>query len=556
MEKILEFKKKVIEALDAAPLTSKLQSDSPEARYAMAITLSIRGLPPRLQASALSGWRSLLNHPAIPLFPTNSVKRLNQRFPYYPGLVQDLLQFAGLLKNRPCPLAVWEVLIQSSGVNRTTRGMQTNRLKLVHACLKVVQSAQPHPSDYHFLEAILNTKVPEDGFNAQAFTRRSKSNLPLLLSRLQRMSERGTPPLDTFKILQFHFPEIKDLPEGLPAWLELFEVLDRYLPAGYLAQIAPHELNKLFELHRLNPGLFSKLADFQPTPLNALAIFRHLFEGYTFPPALFKRRYEINSLSMREVWWMEHLLSGNNLITASGFRFKVTRKVAHLFNHCEDMPFFDIEGMLFYLALLDQTQDPSFARTATLALDEHERTDPWLKILVQLFRRDFRTFRLRHAIDYVRWHVDERQRMPLLKDHDHMTLSRKIDAWETEQELQRKLQGPRIAFPKLDVPDWSIEVEEKTFRIRQLTDSHELAREGVLMGHCVATYRNRCVKGLCSIFSLQVKKNAVYSPLITIEHNGSGIVQALGAGNRSPKDFELTIIRSWARDLNLSVKLD
>lgn len=556
MEKSLEFKKKVAEALDAAPLTSKLQSDSPEARYAMAIILGIRVLPPHLQASALSAWRTLLKHPAIPLFPTNSVKRLNQRFPYHPDLVQDLLQFAGLLKKRPCPLAVWEVLIQSSGVDRSTPGMRKNRLKLALACMKVVQRIQPPPTDYHFLEAILNSQVPEKEFSAQDFTSRSTSNLPLLLSRLERMSERRTPPLDTIKILQAHFAEIKDLPQGLSAWLELFEVLDCHLPAGYLAQIAPHELNKFFELHRLNPGLFSKLADFQPTPLNALAIFRHLFKGYTFPPALFRRRYEINTLGMREIGWMEHLLSGNNLITASGFRFTVTRKVAHLFNHCEDMPFFDIEGMLFYLALLDQTQDASFARTSTLALDEHERTDPWLKILVQLFRRDFRTYRLRHAIDYVRWHVDERQRMPLLKDHDHLSLSRKIDAWETEQELQRKLQGPRIAFPRLDVPDWSLEMEGKVYRIRQLTDSHELAREGVLMGHCVATYRNRCVKGLCSIFSLQVKKNAVYSPLITIEHNGSGIVQALGAGNRSPKDFELTIIRSWARDLNLSVKLD
>jgi hypothetical protein len=72
------------------------------------------------------------------------------------------------------------------------------------------------------------------------------------------------------------------------------------------------------------------------------------------------------------------------------------------------------------------------------------------------------------------------------------------------------------------------------------------------MHHCVFSYKDRCIKGTCSIWSLTSEDMGVSKRRVTIEVNDYGrIIQARGFANRSVKSDERFIISEWAKKNNL-----
>lgn len=86
---------------------------------------------------------------------------------------------------------------------------------------------------------------------------------------------------------------------------------------------------------------------------------------------------------------------------------------------------------------------------------------------------------------------------------------------------------------------------------KQLKTSKDLAAEGTAMHHCVFSYRDRCISGSCSIWSVKtINYMGVEKRRVTVEMTKSGaIVQTRGFANRTAKNDEKSAINHWLRTL-------
>jgi len=94
--------------------------------------------------------------------------------------------------------------------------------------------------------------------------------------------------------------------------------------------------------------------------------------------------------------------------------------------------------------------------------------------------------------------------------------------------------------------------EINIWTITPILNLKELRKEGKSLKHCVVGYNKRMVNGSCFIWSL--KKDSVRQ--ITIEVNGrKEIVQARGRYNRTPTEAEKSIIKRWAKENQIKIRL-
>jgi PcfJ-like protein len=93
------------------------------------------------------------------------------------------------------------------------------------------------------------------------------------------------------------------------------------------------------------------------------------------------------------------------------------------------------------------------------------------------------------------------------------------------------------------------------WRFRQIKSGAELAREGGRMAHCVASYREKCVRGDCSIWSLTDERSGGRaSRSLTIELGSDRtILQCRGFGNRGASAEEVAIVMRWAAEHGLGL---
>src|SRR5262249_3968951 len=97
--------------------------------------------------------------------------------------------------------------------------------------------------------------------------------------------------------------------------------------------------------------------------------------------------------------------------------------------------------------------------------------------------------------------------------------------------------------------------EEQThWRVREILSAQELVEEGRRMRHCVATYAGSCIRGACSIWSLERQRGHENHPeaMLTVEIDANKtIVQARGHRNRLPTEQERSVLEAWMRDAGL-----
>lgn len=85
------------------------------------------------------------------------------------------------------------------------------------------------------------------------------------------------------------------------------------------------------------------------------------------------------------------------------------------------------------------------------------------------------------------------------------------------------------------------------YKIIELTDENQLNREGSVMNHCVGGYTYKCTDEDGSIWSLREYRNGTWYSLVTIELEGSQIVQARGPFNAAPTPEQRKLIRAWKK---------
>ncbi len=101
---------------------------------------------------------------------------------------------------------------------------------------------------------------------------------------------------------------------------------------------------------------------------------------------------------------------------------------------------------------------------------------------------------------------------------------------------------------------WWQQHTSKLYVIRQLHSAQELMEESHAMQHCVATYADRCVAGLSSIWGLLCETDGS-ERLLTIElDQRHRAVQIRGARNRLATPDEMVILRRWARERRVTLQ--
>jgi hypothetical protein len=143
-----------------------------------------------------------------------------------------------------------------------------------------------------------------------------------------------------------------------------------------------------------------------------------------------------------------------------------------------------------------------------------------------------------------------------LKGRTLPALRRRMDEWHRALQKQHAICGG--AWPGRPLPDVEYragsDAKKAIWRFRQIKTGDELFREGQRMHHCVAGYKQFCMSGDVSIWSL-----ACEYPLghvnkgVTIELRKDGaIVQCRGFANRLPYANEVAMVKRWAREHGLS----
>lgn len=95
----------------------------------------------------------------------------------------------------------------------------------------------------------------------------------------------------------------------------------------------------------------------------------------------------------------------------------------------------------------------------------------------------------------------------------------------------------------------------KVWTVRELLGSKALVAEGRQMKHCVATYASSCVRGACSIWTMEVESFQSVTKALTLEvrNNSLTICQARGKANRLPTDKERGVLTRWAALAGLKI---
>lgn len=117
---------------------------------------------------------------------------------------------------------------------------------------------------------------------------------------------------------------------------------------------------------------------------------------------------------------------------------------------------------------------------------------------------------------------------------------RTVDASLNHANLFFESQGqPYARWQKLG-RDWD---SGDGWAVVELSNTTELAREGIVLSHCVGGYGQLCKSGRAAIFSLRQEGKPVVT--IQLEPATGTVQQALGKQNRACSEQEMARIRAW-----------
>ena len=134
------------------------------------------------------------------------------------------------------------------------------------------------------------------------------------------------------------------------------------------------------------------------------------------------------------------------------------------------------------------------------------------------------------------------------------SLRQKCKDWHFE--LRRVKVMGNFTWEGAPVPDCAIqtgsEQQPMRWQFTQIRSSKLLAEEGTKMRHCVYGYKQGCIRGATSIWSLTRVEHGLPERKVTIELSNSGdIVQARGLANRPMRPEERHAVQLWARENGL-----
>jgi hypothetical protein len=139
-----------------------------------------------------------------------------------------------------------------------------------------------------------------------------------------------------------------------------------------------------------------------------------------------------------------------------------------------------------------------------------------------------------------------------MKGRTVASILRQVEEWH--KELGRETNQPSISWLPSPFKEFRLIQGEETlgnrrvWTITEILTSRALFLEGQAMRHCVATYKEQCLRRQVSIWSMQVETERGRNRALTIEVDipKRMICQVRGKCNRLPSAKEQAIVEGWA----------
>jgi hypothetical protein len=170
--------------------------------------------------------------------------------------------------------------------------------------------------------------------------------------------------------------------------------------------------------------------------------------------------------------------------------------------------------------------------------------------------------------DFLAWKLRQDQAFSL-KGRTAASVIKLTNEWQVL--MQKARLGHNIEWKGLGLTDWEFEARDKIWTVVELRNNKELLNEGRKQKHCVYSYVQWCIAGRSAIFSLRgyrkkaagyredgqvLWENALELTRVTIEVNSQrAVIQMRGLLNRLPTDEEKIVLRHWAGDKGLLLRV-
>lgn len=290
---------------------------------------------------------------------------------------------------------------------------------------------------------------------------------------------------------------------------------------------------------------------------------RHVFHKYTVPDFMFDVWVDKNNNNIRKQFdfkkWYICVATGGSLYKEITKEF-LTKKETHTFLTCSHN--INIEQTLVYsIAKCEGAIDGIALRIARSKIND-KKIDEYWKQNIRWFAKNIPESinQINDLVDYLVAKKLEQPNFSLMgSGFTIQSLLKKMHDWHYDLRRLKAIGEANWEGHAINDSSYTYTDQHKveySWYFYQIKSAKELQEEGNAQRHCVLSYKQRCIKNDCSIWSL--KQGFAFETIkqakrkITIElRNDGSIVQARGLANRTMKNEERAIIAKWAKDNGL-----
>lgn len=292
-------------------------------------------------------------------------------------------------------------------------------------------------------------------------------------------------------------------------------------------------------------------------------LIRHVFHKYPVPEFMFDVWVTKASNNIRKQFdfkkWYICIAKGGSLYKELT-KEVLTKKETHIFLTCSHSVNVE-EALVYSIAKSEGAIDGIALRIARSKLNDKQLNEYW-KQNIRWFAKNTPTSikEINDLVDYLVAKKIESPNFSLMgSGFTLQSLLKKMHDWHYDLRRLKAIgeanwEGHAINDTKYVFTDQH--KVEYAWHFYQIKSAKELQEEGNAQRHCVLSYKQSCIKGSCSIWSVKLgfvddtMKQCKRKLTVEVRNDGT-IVQVRGLANRSMKSDERNIIEKWAKDNGL-----
>ena len=289
-----------------------------------------------------------------------------------------------------------------------------------------------------------------------------------------------------------------------------------------------------------------------------LELVRYTFGIYTVSPNLMQvwdANFKTKILPLDFKKWYICLATGGSLYKEHAKAY-LSKKEVHIFCTCPHLLTWE-QLFIYSVAKAANPIEGIALRIAKSRINEKPFNDFW-KTVIRFFsvHTPSTITEINDLLDYLEAKLHE-NRDYSISGQSLESLNKHMVNWHYQLRRMKVLGNSTWTGTYLPDETFTIEAAGKptvTWNLHQILTAKELAAEGNRMRHCVLSYKDKCIKGNISIWSLTRQEgNGEAKAKLTIELDNQGnIKQARGLANRDARPEERHILHKWISKHNLS----